>query len=326
MPTSTSGTSSSMNKKKAVSVAEGWTHVALRYRHLVSGSLFLAMVVGCLCAGLWPFVPPENGAQLVPGQNALQFVGHGTALSRSVLQFPNRTSPPCTIEVLLRPRTPWTRGTPLAFYNRERRTSFEIQQVYADLWMVLVSDKSRPDSQSRTVEIPDVFLKPEVLLTVTSDGQQTSMYANGKLLLSSATLALSSSDLSGLVILGNAPVRNHQWTGQVRGLAVYAEQLSAQTILSHSAAWTKGVAPMPEPPDRPVALYLFREQDGRSVRDAGSSGADLEMPTKYVTMDQIRFERPSSEARDANYKTDAAYNVYGFIPLASSARFFGDVS
>ena len=305
----------SMHPKETVLLARRLERVVGKRARLIWGTLFLAVVAACLCAGLWPFAPPANDAHWVPGQNALRFARYGTALSRTVLHFPTPEPSACTVEVFLRPRTPWTRGAPLSFYRRETGTSFEIQQVYADLQIALVKGKSGPDPQSSTLEIRDVFLKPEFLLTITSNGHQTSVYVNGELLLTSASLTLSSSDLSGLVILGNAPVRNRQWTGQVRGLAVYADELRPQTVLRHSADWANGVAPLSTGTDKPVALYLFRERDGRIVHDEGSSRADLDVPARYVTVDQIRFERPASEARDANYKSDAAFNVYGFIPL-----------
>ena len=311
-----------MNNQPSSFRFNNWLAVARRHSRIISGSVFIAIVVACLCAGLWPFSAPANGVEWVPGQHAIRFVHYGTAFSRDVVKFPDPTARAFTIELLLKPRTPWTRGTPLAFYNREKGTSLEIQQVYSDLRIALVKDKSGPAPQAQTLEIADVFLTPEFLLTIASDGQQVSVFQNGKLLLTSSSLALSSTDLSGQVVLGNAPVRNHQWTGEVKGLAVYAQQLSGQTIQRDSERWSMDGAPNRTPLNNLVALYLFREHQGRVVHDSGLSRADLEIPTKYVTVDQIRFERPSSEARDANYKTDAVFNVYGFMPLGFIGAMF----
>jgi VanZ family protein len=258
----------------------------------------------------------------MPERDGIHFVRYGTAVSRSALNFPSSPSGALTIELLLRPHTPWTRGTPLAFYNPSSGTSFEIHQVYADLLLVSVLHDRRSEIPSTSLRLPDIFLKPEFLLTIASNGQHTFVYVNGQFVATTSNLALSRADLSGQVILGNSPVRNHQWAGSVEALAVYGEFFNPEIIRSRSAEWMSGVTPQVKAPDMPVALYLFREREGRVIHDAGASGADLDIPAKYETMDQIRFETPASERQDGNYKDDAIFNVFGFVPLGLIAALF----
>ena len=311
-----------MNQQRIALLAKKWLPIAHQHERLIAGILFAGIVMATLTAGLWPFSAPTNDAQWMPGQNGIRFVHYGTALSRGSLKFPSASTTACTIELRLKPRITWTRGTPLAFYDPADRTSFEVRQSYADLQLVTTSHLGGSDFQERSLQVADVFLKPEFLLTITSDRQQTLVYVNGRLVAKSSSLAFSSSDLAGRLILGNSPVRNRQWAGQIKGLAVYEEQLNAATIVTHTTEWMAEGAPLFNSETKPVAFYSFRDGGGRVIHDAGTWGLDLELPARYVTVDQVRFEGPSSEAHDSNYKDDAIFNIEGFIPLGFIGALF----
>lgn len=285
--------------------------------------LFVACLLTTLTAGLWPFSSPRNDAMWVPGSTGINFGSHGTAVSNAPLNITAGGSQACSVELWLQPARMWNTGVPVSFYNSQTRRMFVIKQEFLDLVLQL-EDPERPGSDGiRSFVVADVFRKPAFLLAITSDGQKTSIYVDGRLLAESPNFPLSSQDLSGRLILGNAPLRNHNWPGVVRGVAVYSNALSGEQVLASYREWTK------EPESQVAiskdlrALYLFREHSGNVVHDSITPGVNLEITEKFVTIDQLRFERPSSEIHaDSHYRDDIVVNIVGFIPLGFVTALF----
>ena len=269
--------------------------------------LTLCATVG---AGLKPFHVPLNDVSW--DQNAIHFGRYGTALSDGEWKF-STVDDVVSIELWVRPAKVWARGCIVSFYNPQRRQLFRIDQDYTKL--VLRLGEQNTDEVSETLPVPNVFRGNEVFITVTFDGRQTHVYIDGQLYQSSSVFRLPSRNLSGQLILGNAPLRNQNWSGEIKGLAIYEDQLNSTQVLRQYQNWKEQRGPGLETAWHLAALYQFKDE-GHIVHSSVPSGIALNLPKRFLVVDHLLFESPLSEfySEDSYFK-NAVMNVAGFIPL-----------
>jgi VanZ family protein len=191
-----------------------------------------------------------------------------------------------------------------------------MQQDLTDL--VLQSDVGDPGHQTgqTQIRVADVFRRRQAFITVTSDGQNTFVYREGHLVITSAGFGLSISDLSGQLILATSPLRGHRWSGQPRGLAIYGSELSSEQVVRHYEDWTQRREPVLVEHERALALYLFNEHGGTIIHNAIASGIDLDIPRRYLVVHQLLLEPTWQEFHtQPNYLKNCIINIAGFVPL-----------
>ena len=278
----------------------------------VAGILCLIVLGATLTAGLVPFHVPQNGVTWVQGENVVRFRGRGTMLGSFPLTLDSNNG--ISVELWIQPSEVWTKGCILALLNRQRHRQFVIEQSDTDL-VVRVEDLE-DHAYRPALRVKNLFRKPQAFITITSDAQTTAIYVDGQLQLRSPALPLSGEDLSGEMILGNGPFRDHSWSGEIKGLALYERELKAQQVAQDYASWTQHGHPVSDGSEPARALYVFQERSGDVVHSAVSSGPDLVAPHRFKVVDQLLFESPASEFRSQpGYLNSAVWNVAGFVPL-----------
>ncbi len=279
------------------------------------GALCLATVCAILVAGLWPFCAPVNQVSWVKQGNAIRFGQHGTALSRDRLDFAGQTGAACSLEIWVQPVQTWANGSILTFYGLSEAREFRLEQAYTDL-VLRRGSKGKTEDRRQVLRIRNVFRKKQAFITVTSDGQETSVYIDGHLAANSPDFELSRRDLSGQLILANSPFRDQSWRGEVKGMSVYGTALDAVQVQRHYQNWTGHGEPMPQDSEQVQALFLFREHGGSVIHNAVTGGINLEVPKRFLVVDHLRFESPLSEYHsERTYLKNALLNIAGFIPL-----------
>lgn len=285
--------------------------------------LFVLILLATLTAGLWPFHAPANDAKYMAEDKGIRFNQEGTAISEGILNAGATRDGPFTLELWLKPASTWTSGTILDFYNPERKKQFALSQDGADLLLRRVEHGTRGIRREQLLVVRDAFRRSEFLLTVSSAAGKTVVYIAGQVVLDAPGFRLSNEDLAGRLILGNAPRRSDGWAGAVKGLAVYAAELSARDVLQHGQEWKINGCPTVNAGQRSLAIYVFdRPWNGR-IANAVAGGAGLEVPEKLQVVDQLRFESATSERLfDESYRDDAILNILGFCPLGIAATWF----
>jgi len=232
-----------------------------------------------------------------------------------------------SMEVWLQPDYTWKTGSVLTIYGSSISRQFRVEQDYSDLVLQLGELDERRADPRRTLRVADVFRRRQFLLTVTSSEQETLIYVDGHLAARSSEFLISTQDMSGRLIVANSPLRDHSWSGKIKGLAIYKGVASPSQVRNGYQNWEERDTPSPESADKSVALYLFRERAGSVVHDASSSRADLEIPQRFLVVDQLRFEDPVTEFRTQDtYAKNILLNVAGFVPLGFMLRlWFGGV-
>jgi VanZ like protein/concanavalin A-like lectin/glucanase superfamily protein len=277
------------------------------------------VLFGILVAGLWPFHAPKNEVTWVNHGSGLLFGKYGSIVSAGPIKAdPLRRDSSCSLEIWLEPRRVHSSGTILALYWPESGVvPFALRQSLGDLVLQRTSQDQLHHAGRVKIYVDDVFThqKP-VLVTISSSQARTTVYADGAFVKKSVTFRLSSQDLTGQLIVGNSPITTDDWSGQLRGLAIYDRELTADEVSQHFVHWTNNEHLDLAGSQGAVAFYLFNEGNGNIVHNQVDSGTDLLIPERFFVLHEQFLERPWDEFRqDWNYWKDIGINIAGFIPL-----------
>jgi hypothetical protein len=275
------------------------------------------VLLGILVVGLWPFHAPSNQVTWSNSENGLLFGKHGSIVSASRLKAhaaPGDNS--CSLEIWLQPRRIDSAGSILAFYSPESRVvTFALRQFRGGLEL---ERKSPGNSVGKTeIYVGKVFsgLKP-VLVTITSSEAGTATYVDRSLLKTAPDFVISNQDLTGQILIGSAPKTNFNWSGRVKGLAIYDRKLAGFEVAQSFVDWTKGRQLDSAKSEGVVARYLFDEGMGDVARNQIDPATDLLIPKRFFVLDQQFLERPWNEFHPGwHYWKDVAINIVGFTPL-----------
>lgn len=284
------------------------------FNRKVLGSLSILILLGILVAGLWPFHAPVNHVTWLRNSDGVALAPYATIVSSKAFESSGKETF-CSLEIALQPRFADDSSTILAFFAPEHVTRFSLEQYQADLVLEKTSqDPLEAANGARTgVNIHDVFLGRRLrLISVASEPAGTSVYVDGVLAAAIPQFRLSTHDCSGQLVLGTSPVVNKNWSGQLRELAIYNEELTAAQVSRHFEAWTAGA----RLDGHPLAFYRFDEHRGHVAHDSSGSGRDLSIPDRYLILNEQFLETPRGEFHnDWDYWKNIAINIGGFIPL-----------
>jgi len=273
---------------------------------------------GILVAGLWPFHAPENQVTWLAGGNGLRFGIHGTILSAGKFKAADaQDDAPCSFEIWLEPKVTAASGTLFAFYASESPRQFSLSQSITDLALRIDVQDERHQTRITRLYVDDIFRRGKRLfITVTSNGAQTSVYVDGVLARTGRKFPLSVHDFEGELIIANSPRIDNSWSGELRGLAFYHQNLTLAQVHQHFVTWTTKGRPETSENERPVALYLFDERTGGVIHNQVSSGTSLYIPDRYLVLDQAFLNPFWKGFRPTwSYWQDVLVNIAGFVPF-----------
>jgi len=282
------------------------------------GAICLLVLCIILVAGLWPFRAPRNEVRWLSHSNGLSFSKYGSVVSAGVLKFdPQQSDGSCSLEIWLEPSRIDGKGTILGFYWPESQVvPFSIRQ-YQNGLVIEHPNRQEANDLKAAVFVDKVFNHPgPVLVIISSDGTSTSVYADGALLRKFATFGISSHDLTGRFVIANSPSVPYDWSGKIRGFALYDRELTAEEVSQHLTSWTTGDHSDVSKNVGLAGLYLFNEGQGNVVHNQVRSATDLIIPERFFVLHEQFLERPWDEYRPGwRYWKNIAVNVVGFIPL-----------
>ena len=290
-----------------------------RVRGTILGGACLCVLAIILVAGLWPFTAhPRNQVTWLRNSTGLEFGDHANIVSSD--RFTASGLPeggPCSLEMCLSPGLTNDSNTLLAFYTLENLFQFRMRQLNEDLFL----SRGGPDDHGfpgAGMEVDDVLHQGKRLfLTITSDGMVTTIYIDGKFARRSSHFVLTSRDLTGQLIVGNAPLENDSWSGKLWGLAVYTRELSPEEISQHAQhLWKSSEHPAVPADEELVGFYSFDERSGRIIHNRAKRGPDLLIPASFEIGRKVMLEPFWKEYYPGvGYYEDLAVNIAGFMPL-----------
>jgi VanZ like family/Concanavalin A-like lectin/glucanases superfamily len=282
-------------------------------------TVLCALVLGAiLVAGLWPFHTPENEVSWLSHGNGLLFGDYGSILSAKAFNA-NRSKADnsCSVEIWLEPSRVDSSGAILSFYRPGSRVvPLELRQSLSDLLIQSTSvDQSNHVRRSR-IYVDNVFSpqKP-FFFTITSGESGTIVYTDGTFV-KKADFKLSTQELTGQLIVGNAPETTDNWSGQLKGLAIYDRELTSVEASQQYATWAKGKPTDLAKSGSAVALYDFSEGGGNIIHNQVDSATDLLIPKRFFVLHE-QFLEPFWEEFSGgwSYWRNVGINIAGFIPL-----------
>ncbi len=282
----------------------------------VLGVVCLMLVAGLLLFGLWPFHSPTNQVAWLREGNGVAFGRHGTLLSSGAFKAEALHSA-CSLEIWLEPRHTWGGGSLFVFYVPGKPQQLSLRQYESDLSLQIDTVSGPLPPRINALNVPDVFRQgKQMFVTVTSNGEQTSIYIDGSLARPATQFPLSSQDFEGELIVANAPVDSDSWSGLIRGLAFYRQELTPGQVQQHYSTWTTKGRPGISQSEHPLALYPFDEKTGNVIHSQVAQGPDLFIPRKFKVVDKV-FLRSilKSFEPDWGYCQDVLINIGGFIPF-----------
>jgi D-glycero-D-manno-heptose 1,7-bisphosphate phosphatase len=298
----------------------GVKHYGAAYPKVVA-AVCISIVCVLLVAGLWPFHTPRNEVDWLRNENGLHFGRYGSAVSKAV--FPGNTPKDgtgCSLAIWVAPSGIDEANTILAFdSSADPRKPFSLEQRGSDLVLKHFAVDPQGHPKKRTFEVAGVFHEgTRSFVTITSDGQNASVYVDDVLVKVSPTFGLSPRDLTGRLVLANSTT-NDSWSGQVLGLATYHRQLTPPQVVEHYQSWIKSQRPSVAENEASTALYLFNERGGSIVHNQADAATDLVIPAQYFVLHPSFLSMPWREYYSGwGYWQDIGINIAGFIPFGFS--------
>ncbi len=303
-------------------ILAGESTPSIQDMRILVAAQFLKAICACvlmsiLVAGLWPFHAPRNDVSWLSGGSGLVFGKDGSIVSANSFEVdPARDGDSCSLEIWLKPARLDSGGMILAFYRANGDVvPFSLRQYQSGL--VLARPSQSDVREKDEVYVGEVFdASDPVLVTITSNRTSTAIYADGRLLKRVSNFVGLGRDLTGQLVIGNAPTTPYTWSGELKGLAIYDRELTETEIAKSPADWT--IAGRPDSSEREalVARYLFDEGQGRVVRNRVDAATDLLIPERFFVLHPQFLERPWDEFRPSwSYCKDVGINIFGFVPL-----------
>lgn len=281
------------------------------------------MLCTVLAAGLWPFHTPENGVSWLQNQSGLRFGRYGTAYSHQVFHGVRAQDLRCSLELWLQPDSVDNEGTIISFdSSAEPSWPFALRQHRQVLAVRRYTTDQKGVARRPGLWLDGVFNSTSpMFVALTSNAHQTTVYVNGSPIEESSSLGFACKDLIGQLILANSTI-DDSWSGQILQLAIYDGPLTSMQILEHYKVPTlrqeRG-----QKEEGLAALYPFDERFGTVVHNRIGSGADIDIPQRYLVLhpgfltplwNQQSYYATRPWVRGGFWK-DIAVNVGGFVPL-----------
>jgi VanZ family protein len=281
--------------------------------------IFCLCILGTiLVAGLWPFHAPRNRVKWLQNKDGLEFIPDSGI--RSTEAFHSKSQKDNTsesIEIWLVPSSIRSPNTILSFDGSDHPgAAFLLRQYKDELIVRQPYIDSHGIPQVKWLAVGNAVSEGKsTFVTITMGERGTSIYLNGILSESFANRGKSTNNLTGLLVVGDAPQGRDCWPGQVLGLAMYGSQLTPSQVAEHYASWKRDRQPVIRNDEAQMALYTFKERKGRVVLN------QLDFTNKLIISDHYFALHPqflSSVMRDYQptwaYWQNVGVNIVGFLP------------
>jgi VanZ family protein len=279
----------------------------------------LALSLGLLVAGLWPFrFLPTNDVHWIGGGPGLRFDRYGILSGKEPLfgpQGPVDLALPFTIRMEVRPREEPSDSLPriLSAYDARGRELFFLGQWRSELILRILKEERYFHIRSRETGADGLHKDVTRSIVVRSDINTLTLFIDEVPAKTSSGVdfsLLSDKQVPAWMILGNSPTGECPWRGDLRSLSFYTEALSPGDIESRRT--------------HPVIHYGFSEGIGAICRGSADSRYDLVIPSGFQAPKKGILVPPWRVQKfDRSFWKDVFVNILGFIPYGFAAYAWG---
>jgi VanZ family protein len=155
-----------------------------------------------------------------------------------------------------------------------------------------------------------------VFLAISSGREGTTLFVNGQRAQFYPRFEITLGDMSGQIVLGTASTGYRPWSGEMRGLAIYAKELTPGTASQHYLTWTDPNRYPPADSGDAIVRYSFKEGSGTEIHNEVAPTPELTVPAIFAIPHKAFLQSPAKEFKTSrSYIFDALTNVAGFVPL-----------
>ena len=282
----------------------------------------LGMVLGMVFVGLYPFnYSPSNQVSILRDGAGIRFFGRGEAVSIKDTVWPlaDYSGQPITLEIRLKPARTYYRWIPhiLSLCDRSGREVVYFGQWKNHLIIRLMDDSHWVEKIKREIGSSEALIPGKhVLITFVLQKGSASLYINGQLDRKFTGFdfetAISSHPIRSF-ILGNSPLGNSPWRGDVMYFSVFDKALDPTVIQDHYQKLESGKVINP---DKEIIRYRFNEIAGRTILNEAGDNWELLIPEDLTPQRRKFLSLPSRQFFQTSlFYKDAAINLLGFMPL-----------
>jgi hypothetical protein len=296
-------------------------------RRAASFQLYLltSYILIVLIWGFWPFsFRSVNRINWLQNQNGLTIkpfgVVYGPANNQtlnSVPEFGPHNS--ISIELFIKPDSDSNANfaSLLYLFDSDQTEIFSLSQVKSLLNLSITAES---ESTPKWRWLKNVFIKEQKrLVTICSNSNNTTIYLDGKMAKNYPKYSLLSKRVlapAWCLVIGNTPSGKNPWKGEIYGLAIYKQFLSARRIHEHFRIWTRKSAKSLLNKKDIIAFYPMNEKKGRIIHNVIDNRFHLFIPYRFKILRQHFFQISRSDFK-LKFSTlkDIGINILGFIPL-----------
>lgn len=283
-----------------------------------AGLTSVAMAVGLLTVGLWPFdFRPHNRVGWLKEPAGLSFQPDGIAYEPEATDW-SRGSPPdqpaaFTMEIWLEPgQVPPTDLFHILTIDDGGIPSGIVLFQWKTELLLRIRDRASRRGFREVGPSGVLTEQTPCFVTITVAPAGTTFYSNGFRLNHYPAFTVPNSRLHGRLILGNAAEGKHPWRGNLFGLAIFNRALDASEVAQHYALWTNHQAGQLATETGLAALYRFDEGSGQWVNDSSTNRHRLLIPERYRVLHKRVLELDAIGMSDLD---NIAINILGFMPF-----------
>jgi hypothetical protein len=240
--------------------------------------LTLIMVISALFFGLRPKAwSIANDVQWLDDKKALHFPNAGIAYVKD-LRVAWMDQPPdaWTIEMAVAPGSVRKKGfSPLLMmHDGADRRQLAIWQ-YGPSLIAMNGDDYAYRRREPRISAKNIFSDQHIqFLTITSSDRGTHLFVDGELAAVKADwkMAIPNTEYPLRLVLGNSVYARHGWTGDLHGLAISGEAISAEAIRLRFGRWAADRSFDFLKQDSMMLLFTFSEKTGNRFADQSKSG------------------------------------------------------
>jgi len=282
---------------------------------------FLVLLAVMLAVTLYPFnFFPANGVQWLSNEPGLYFNGQGIAYTDQVKTVFETKA--VSVVLWLNERfgsKNWGPREIFSFYDGFASPPLVVGQWGGRIFLYSRFEKNKGDRWYKLFRTKNRFPRGKShLVTATFGEGAKAIYIDGELNNKSKTEIHDTinAKFCGRLILGNSPMGQNGWWGEVSGLAIYNRVLLPEEILKHSReVFQKGVGELAETPGC-VALYPFDEGKGIEAKSILGKSRSLSIPTSRIPLIfATLFSLPHKDMRsEFLFGADFLKNILFFVP------------
>jgi hypothetical protein len=288
--------------------------------------IFLALFVG-----LWPFsfsadnnvrwLENRNGIAISPAVKGWRPSYYGIIYTPDKINLLSNTkskTPQLTIELWLKAKSTFTQDVgAILTLDDGRDPAAVLFAQWRNSLIIRIRNDAAEDGYDE-IGLRDALAKnQQSFITLTSSPGRVKLYLNGEWQRSYPNLTLIDTTTAAIqLVAGTTLAGTSDWCGDLYGLAIYGDTLSARQVSEHVAYWQTGTFINLIEHNDPLLLYPFDEREGDTIHNILTDQGHWRIPENFQILRKTFLGSVNGEIKVfRSLFKDVIINIAGFVLL-----------